>query len=104
MLLSCAYQVKQSTCICTCSSCLQEALRTKRPGLPFIYTCRRAGGLLALSAVAIVTPTPPEAWADLCRNYVFRAGFWGWFTAQTAKVQPQPPICQPSIETGWGVA
>lgn len=44
--------------------------------------------LLALSAVAIVTPTPNEAWADLMSNYVFRVGFWGWFTAQTAKARP----------------
>lgn len=43
--------------------------------------------LLALSAAAIVTPTPNEAWADLMSNYVFRVGFWGWFTAQTAKAR-----------------
>ena len=102
MLSSSGYQVKQS--ISKCMTCLQEALGTNRPGSPFIYTCRRVGGLLALSAVAIVTPTPPEAWADLCRNYVFRAGFWGWFTAQTAKVPPQTPMCDLYFGTAWGVA
>ncbi|KAK9835299.1 hypothetical protein WJX81_000183 [Elliptochloris bilobata] len=47
---------------------------------------RRVGRVLALSAVAVVTPTPTQAWADLCSNYVFRVGFLGWFTAQTAKI------------------
>ncbi len=43
--------------------------------------------MLALSAAAIVTPTPHQAWAELCSNYVFRVGFWGWFCAQFAKAR-----------------
>jgi len=48
---------------------------------------RRAGPVLALYAAAIVTPTPHQAWAELCSNYVFRVGFWGWFCAQFAKAR-----------------
>ena len=43
--------------------------------------------MLALSAAAIVTPSPHQAWAELCSNYVFRVGFWGWFCAQFAKAR-----------------
>ena len=81
LLLSSGHQAKES---------IGQSLDRNRLGSHLPNTCRRAGGLLALSAVVIVTPTPPEAWADLCRNYVFRAGFWGWFTAQTAKAHPRP--------------
>ena len=30
---------------------------------------------------------PGGGFADLGKNYVFMAGFWGWFLAQTCKVQ-----------------
>ena len=53
-----------------------------------ICVCRRlqlkpVSKLCLLLSAAIL---PGNGFADLGQNYVFMAGFWGWFLAQSCKV------------------
>ena len=51
---------------------------------------------LSLPPLKAVTASvlPAGGWSDLGHNYIFQAGFWGWFIAQSLKVGSHiQPIC-----------
>lgn len=78
------------------STCTGRALVATRTAhwAPFL-TCRKSAAKLCFLLSAAILPG--RGFADLGQNYVFMAGFWGWFLAQTCKVkavQAQPHCSQ----------
>lgn len=41
---------------------------------------------LPLLSAVTASVLPAGGWSDLGHNYIFTAGFWGWFIAQSLKV------------------
>ena len=51
-----------------------------------LYVVCRTSAVTRLCYVLSAAILPGRGFADLGQNYVFMAGFWGWFLAQTCKV------------------
>lgn len=58
--------------------------------------CRQSTAAAKLCMLFSAAVLPGSGFAELGKNYVFMAGFWGWFFAQGCKVQIAHSMLLPS--------